>query len=60
MAKKQPLRLPTQIYYVVDDKVGAKLGPYPVLQQGGRRVVALNDRQAKYYLTTGSISEQRP
>ncbi len=59
MAKaKMPVQLPVRLYTVVDAKVGTKLGPHPVLQQGGDRVVALNEKQAKYYLTVGAITER--
>ncbi len=57
MAKKaMRVMAPTKAYFVTD-KVGTKLGPYPVVTRSGRRVVILNDKQAKYYLTTGAISE---
>ncbi len=57
MAKKQLVQLPVSRYYVISDKVGSKLGPYPVVTHNNQRVVMLNEKQAKFYLTTGVISE---
>lgn len=58
MAKKKVVvKLPTKSYYVASNVEGRKLGPYDVREVNGQRVVTLNEKQAKYYLTTGAISE---
>ncbi len=60
MAKKKsaPMpSLPVKNYRILVPSVGKMLGPHKVFEAGGSRYVILNEKQAKYWITTGVIVE---